>query len=67
MPLDFIFFLISQTLELSLLNGMYCDALKKKCESIEKGGVLVMLYCALCVHVISDLGYFSQDNSGDVA
>lgn len=41
--------------------------LRKKHESIEKGGVLAMLYCALCVHVVSDLGYFSQDNSGDVA
>lgn len=41
--------------------------LRKKGESIEKGGVLAMLYCALCVHVISDLGYFSQDNSVDVA
>lgn len=40
--------------------------LRKKGESIEKGGVLAMLYCGLCVHVISDLGYFSQDNPGDV-
>lgn len=23
-----------------------------------------MLYCALCVCVVSDLGYFSQDNTG---
>lgn len=40
---------------------MECIAtLRKKDESIEKGGVLAMLYCALCVHVISDGIFFSR-------